>query len=254
VNKQIIVLLITILLVIVPVLSVIVFSINYEERYVMHASGGYEGQKYLNSVESFDYHISQGNTLFEIDFLYTSDGQIVCSHGFENIGGYSLSNKPTYEQFKQSLVNGKYKPLLIDHIVKKIKINPQVKIIFDSKESDKVKIFSELYDILLEQGFNPARNLILQIYNYQDYLILKDYKVKEFWFTNYMAGYSQSKINEYFGNESKITTIVMPYQTYLNYVKSGLIIKKDIAVHGINYFLTKENSKDIDVKYVFVHQ
>ena len=142
-NKKLIIILsiTTLIVTVVTILLVAVLNKSKDKiKYVMHASGGFEDKIYLNSIESFEHNLEQGNTLFEVDFIYTKDGHIVCSHEFENIGNYSLSNKPTYTQFNQSLIYGKYHALTIDYIVEKVKENPKIKIIFDSKAGNKIKI------------------------------------------------------------------------------------------------------------------
>lgn len=220
--------------------------------YIMHASGSFGEEVYLNSQDSMDYYISQGETIFEIDFIYTKDGKLVCSHEFENLADYSLDNPPTYEQYLNTLVCGKYQPLTLAYLVKTLKDNPQIVIIFDTKQDVKIQVFNELYTILKSYDVDTKSQLIAQTYSYLDFLLLKDYDIKELWFTNYHAKYSQATINQYFGDEETIATIVLSYEFYNSYLQQGLIINKPIAIHSSKLALTKQNTVNLDVKYVFI--
>jgi len=222
-------------------------------RFVMHASGGLDNKKYLNSKESFEHHIKKGERLFEIDFAYTADKKIVCTHEFENIGNFSFEHPPTYAEFNSAKILGEYTPLSVDYLVSAVKKNPNIVIVFDTKHNNKVELFNELYTTLRNKGFNTSKNLITQVYNYNDYKILKDLEVREFWFTNYVAIYPQDLINIYFSNEEKVTTIVLSYNVYSRFLNEDFKLTKDIAIHGTSQELTKENSTNLDVRYIFVH-
>ena len=79
---------------------------NYE--YIVHGAGGLDGNSYLNSQEGFIYYVQNGYKYIELDFLYTSDGQIVCSHFFEHSDELNFYSRPTFEQFSSTLLEGKY--------------------------------------------------------------------------------------------------------------------------------------------------
>lgn len=51
-----------------------------------HALGGLNGEKYLNSKESFEYNYNLGQRFYEADIILTTDMKVVVSHG----GTYSL--------------------------------------------------------------------------------------------------------------------------------------------------------------------
>ena len=54
----------------------------FENRYLAHALGGLDGHKYLNTEEALKNAIALGHRYFEADLQLTSDGQVVCSHGW----------------------------------------------------------------------------------------------------------------------------------------------------------------------------
>lgn len=244
------------------VFSIIIVLLKEKNKntpnYVIHATGGFGQEIYLNSQESLNYYIEQGFTLFEVDFLYTKDNAIVCSHEFENMGEFSKSNRPTYDEFMSTLIHGKYHPLNLGTLIETVKQNPQVTIIFDTKESDKLAIFQDLYSKLRNFDFDTKKNLIAQFYTNSGYQAIKDYEVKEFWFTNYAPNnthrYTQQQIVEYFGTEKNVTTIVLSNFCYPQFKEEGIIFDKKIAVHGIEQIYTKSNTTYFtEVDYIFIH-
>lgn len=52
---------------------------------IHHAGGGIEGNTYTNSVEALENTLRKypDKCVVEIDFLRTSDGELVCCHGWE---------------------------------------------------------------------------------------------------------------------------------------------------------------------------
>ena len=50
--------------------------LNDKNRFIAHAGGGLNGQKYLNALEALNESYSKGLKLFELDLKLTSDGFI----------------------------------------------------------------------------------------------------------------------------------------------------------------------------------
>ncbi len=47
---------------------------------IAHAGGGLDGRRYLNSIEALDHNYALGHRVFELDFAWTSDRQLVAIH------------------------------------------------------------------------------------------------------------------------------------------------------------------------------
>lgn len=88
--------------------------INDKNRFIAHAGGGINGQKYLNSLEALNQNYSQGLRLFELDLKLTSDGFIVAVHDWEKWktnSGYKGDIPPTLKNFNNHRIFKKYTPL-----------------------------------------------------------------------------------------------------------------------------------------------
>lgn len=200
-----------------------------EYELVIHAGGG----GYLNCEEVTLANIEAGYRYIELDFLYTSDGELVCSHRFE-FGGYSLENRPTYEEFIHIPLNGGYTGLTLQGLVSLLKAHGDFKVIFDTKESDAVSVLRTVQSACIRENVDFYERFIVQLYSREDYLALKGEGFCEFWFTNYKACYSSEKIEKYFGDDDRVTTIVLSARDWAQKRPFNLPSGKKIAVFTVN--------------------
>lgn len=115
-----------------------------EEKIVRHALGMIDGNNMTNSLETLEEsYNSFGYRFIEVDLSVTSDGYLVCSHGFAASdymrGGMKYaeeSNVPTLEEFKNCKVFGQYTPMTLDDLMEWIKEHKDTCFIFDVKEAD----------------------------------------------------------------------------------------------------------------------
>ncbi len=200
--------------------------------------GGNFNLSYLNCQEIFDEALDKGQNLIEIDFLLSKDEKVICSHQLEYIQGYSLNNRPTYQQFNSSILLDKYHPLTLEHIFEQLKSHKNAKIIFDSKENDKTKILSKIVENAKNNNFDIFDKMIVQIYSEKNYQNIKSdvnlSQFKEFWYTNYVSNLLPSTINAIFADKKDVSTYVMNKQFWLFFTQLGMKTNKHIAVHTIN--------------------
>jgi glycerophosphoryl diester phosphodiesterase len=62
--------------------------------FIGHAGGGYQGTKYTNSLDALEQNYREGLRFFELDFMRTKDGKIVCTHDWRD-------GQMTYEEFRK---------------------------------------------------------------------------------------------------------------------------------------------------------
>ena len=58
---------------------------------IAHAGGGINGKTYTNSFQALDFNYAKGFELFEIDFSWTSDNQLVCLHDWDKTPKWLLN-------------------------------------------------------------------------------------------------------------------------------------------------------------------
>lgn len=219
-------------LIILPIYAnVSILSFHYAKRppAVIHAGGG----NYLNSLEMTEAFLREGYRYVELDFLYTEDGALVCSHMFE-FGGYSLKNRPTLAEFENIRLRGGYRGLTLSALTALMTEYENFQVVVDTKEPDLIGVLAAIETACEETGVDFFGRFIVQLYSYEDYLMLKSYPFSEFWYTNYKSRCVSDRIDAYFGGEERVTTIVMSKYDWLLQFPFGLPQNKKIAVHTVN--------------------
>jgi len=123
-------------------------------NYIAHACGAVEpGYTYSNSKEAFLTSIERGYEFIEVDLDTTRDGVLVASHDWEsfNINANQAELQDSMlslEEFKNSVIYGKYTPITIEEIVDTLLKYPNVAIVTDKISDITIldKYFSEIKD------------------------------------------------------------------------------------------------------------
>lgn len=84
-------------------------DIKLEALAIAHAGGGINNKTYTNSFEALDYNYNKGFRFFEIDFSFTSDGELVClhdwEHSFKRSFGFSTESRVSLREFNELVEN-----------------------------------------------------------------------------------------------------------------------------------------------------
>lgn len=139
---------------------------------VAHAGGGYAGMTYTDSIEALNLNHDKYE-LFELDFSFTSDGELVCLHDWDVAAklafGSGFEVPPTLEDFNQRVKeNPKYKNCTLATLVDWLEAHPGKKVVTDVKTEN-------LRALALMVQKHPAlrQRLIPQIYHPSEYAEVK---------------------------------------------------------------------------------
>lgn len=163
------------------------FEPGIDQNLIAHAGGGIDGITYTNSYEALNNSVHNGFALIEIDFSWTSDGQLVCAHDWDasmrGVLGFGLPEVPTLVEF-ENLVNkhADYEPCVLSGLFDWLDENPGVKIVTDVKQKNLQALrqivfeypdfqqrfipqiyFPKEYDRVFALGF---KNIIWTLYKY----------------------------------------------------------------------------------------
>lgn len=77
----------------------------FENKYLAHALGGYQGYKYLNNEPALKNAIKNGHRFFEVDLRVTNDGHLLPTHGWseEICPVIGLEYSPEFENMTKEL-------------------------------------------------------------------------------------------------------------------------------------------------------
>ena len=103
-------------------------NLSDSRYFIAHATGSVEGYNYMNCREALQQSLENGYRYIEVDLDYTADSVLVCIHNWEffnkaSILGISWNDSskynriPTYDEFRQRKLYGRFTPLSLDDVI-----------------------------------------------------------------------------------------------------------------------------------------
>lgn len=234
---------------------------------IFHAGGGIDGLDYTNSKEAMELMFSKDNYFIEVDFMYTSDHELVCMHKWSE--QWTGEEVPSLEEFTTGKIFGKYTAMTAKDVVQYMEQHPQLHIIIDTKEEDQTEVVKSLVD--LSAGHTDVTDrFIIQLYQggvKEEIQKIYPFSEENFLFTAYKFGsHYPNKIMKICYDEN-IAVVTVPYdvwdeETKKLYLSKGFTLfehtvnRPDWArislregVHGFyTDFLSEEDLQDEDAK------
>lgn len=132
---------------------------------VAHAGGGINNRTHTNSIEALDANIQKGFQYFELDFSFTKDGKLVCSHdwehSFKRSFGFKTDKILTLKEFNYLVKNeSEFQICTANSLAEWMKENPAAYIVTDVKENN-----IEALNIILQTLPNAKVRVIPQVYD-----------------------------------------------------------------------------------------
>jgi len=212
---------------------------------VAHAGGGLNKVNYTNSYEALDYNYQQGFVYFELDFVFTSDNQLVCLHdwktnfkrsfGFEATKKYSLSE---FEQLAED--NTRFKNCTLTGLADWMIEHPLAVIVTDVKEKNIVAL-RDIYSTLP----NARQRVIPQIYQPENFATIKAIGYQQIIWTLYRYRGDNDSVLTLTDTFSGPIAITMPKKRAASDLPMRLADKHIPSyVHTINNALHAQQYKD----------
>ena len=147
------------------------------ERAIIHACGAiYDSSgnlcTYTNSLEAIENTIDSDNRFIEVDFDFSSDGYLVCTH--------ELETPITAEEFMLQKENNEFSHMNLDSIAEIMYLNPSIFIITDIKNNNLIGVtqINDKYPDLTDR-------FIIQVYHDSEYEKISELGYKYIIFTLY---------------------------------------------------------------------
>lgn len=156
--------------------------------YVAHAGGAFSGLHYTNSIDALTTN-AHHYSLFELDFVFTADGHLVCMHDWNESAlrtfGRALTPPPTLLEFERLVAaNPHYKNCTAASLKRWLSENPTKKIVTDIKDDNLAGLgyiannFPDYQSRFIPQIYTPDeyaavralgfKDIIWTLYRYQD--------------------------------------------------------------------------------------
>lgn len=158
------------------------------EGHIVHA-GGYidsadgTSYNYTSSVEAIENCYKNGNKFCELDFLKTTDNQLVCAHEWKQLykDGEPLEKGVSLEEALNCKMENEFKPLWLGSLVDFMREHEDIRIITDIKKdynTEGAKMIAEYCPDLKDR-------FIIQVYHEDEAYIMEDMGFNNIIFTLY---------------------------------------------------------------------
>ena len=220
-------------------------------KMIMHAAGGINDKAYTNSKEALIKSLKRGEKMIELDFMYTKDNYIVCSHNWESTKG----KRVTKNKFLKTKINKKYTPMSLDMVIRIIG-KYKAKLVVDTKEPSVKKFYNRFMHQIMTTAPAFAKRVVPQLYFDEDYdTVQYYYHFKTMIYTLYkqkMTKDSQYKRIAKFCKKRKIGIVTMPdaraTKKHIKIIKNK---KLKVAVHTVNDYDRIQELKKNGVRYIY---
>ena len=195
-----------------------------ETRFIAHACGAIDGVAMTNSIEALNTNYDNGCRVFEVDLIDTTDGVLVCWHGWSGAKIQSIVPEEYYgrpldsNEFSQMPIAGQYHTMTFEYLANFMSEHEDVYIITDTKSPDEELIRERFGQIISTASqINPEilDRLIPQIYNEDMLGIINEmYSWKSIIYTLYLIpeGTTYGEIID-FADSNGIRVITCPEYT-----------------------------------------
>lgn len=161
----------------------------WEVKRVAHAGGSIDGIVYSNSLEAMEEN-KEFFDYIELDFKLTSDGALICMHGYGEdrhryIFGEVIEASVSFSEFQELNKNGDLTACDVFGLEEWVLENPEKFIVTDIKESGRNV---ELLGNLRETNPDLVQNLIPQAYSFDEVFSLHKLGFEKVILTTYRMG------------------------------------------------------------------
>jgi glycerophosphoryl diester phosphodiesterase len=104
---------------------------------VAHAGGGFDGSTYLNTIEALE-HNANAYELFEVDFSWTSDNELVCLHDWQNsftrVAGIQTQKPLSLVEFESAMSSrSEFEPCTLQSLIEWLDHHEHARVVTDVK-------------------------------------------------------------------------------------------------------------------------
>ena len=224
---------------------------------IAHAGGIYNNKDHTNSKEAVDNYlmstVDDEIRVIELDFDYTSDDKLVCSHLYRDKG---FNYVPTYEEY-MNYINDGYTPIDFNDVINYMEQNNNLYIMVDTKvenHTDKTVVDianyminnmpKEYIDRLIFQLYLPTqKEQMMKLYKFkEENLVLSLYKgypmINETLRDAYKYNFSVILFNKKFFDDDELKRLVNKNFVTVVYTVNKQSEKDKLIDKGVSTFIT----------------
>ncbi len=232
---------------------------------IAHAGGGLPQGVYSNAREALDRSVENGFTLIELDFNWTTNGELVLIHDWgeryyqyfsllsllpPKLGDLWPQQAKSAEKFSSLTMNHGLTQMTLDNLIDWLDKNPNIKIITDVKndniKDEKNDNIKALAMIKAKAGQHQGR-FIVQIYAPAEYEQISNLGYQDIIFTAYRSPLNDGELVE-FARQHHLFALTVPAGRASQALAASLATKgTPLYAHTLNTNAQAEALKNIGV-------
>ena len=225
----------------------------FENEYMAHAGGGYEGNIYNNTEEAIINSLDNGFRFMEVDMTLTADNKLVCSHGWDKntckaTGIEYLDKTPTYDEFMGWKIQGKYKTIDASTVISCMREYPDLLVEVDLKKFGQAKTKRMIYQLvnLANNDETILDRILMQFTSEEAFFAIEEiYHFKYYQYFTYKSKIVKELDNVIkFCKDNEVTSIAVNYTV----LTSDMI--KQIKDNGFYLLAFTIDDKEIAGEYL----
>ena len=233
-------------------------------RYIVHAGGFIEDDtgevlSYTNSLEALRNCYERGNRVCELDFMTTSDGEVVCAHNEDADRAWAHGIKVfgkgdealSFYEFMGAKFNGTLTTMSLDDLAGFVREHRDLYIVTDVKD-DNVGVCR----IIRDQYPDLRNNFIIQIYHPDEYGRIRGLGFSYIIYTLYRATDDEltADATREFINSADLTGVTFWMEYPTQYEESFRVLKESrlpLFVHTVNDRDTMKSFIDMGIDGIY---
>lgn len=195
---------------------------------IAHAGGAINGRTYTNSLEAFEFNYASGHRFFEVDFSWTTDGNLVLIHDWTKtfLQWFNAKGIPSLKQFKSIKMRHGMTQMSLDDLYIWLSIHEDAYIITDIKNDNLAAL-----KLISKTAAKQKSQIIPQIYNLNEFVTVTQLGFKDIILTLYRMNLADEKVIE-FAVSNKIFAVTMPVEQALSTPLAKSLMGKNIFVYA----------------------
>lgn len=205
-------------------------------EYIIHAGGEIDGYAGSNSREALEMSYAAGCRFIELDFNFTSDGQLACIHDWYTQYSSAITNNVplTAAEFRNCRIYDTYTPMLLEDVAAFMVMHDDLYIVTDIKD-DNIAGLTYIAETYPELRYR----FIAQIYKEEEYDTAWDLGFENIIYTLYRldwAGKTDTKHLAAFAGENLLFAYTFASQLcdVEGYVENMLSCGVPLYIHTVN--------------------
>lgn len=219
---------------------------------IVHAGGEIDGETYTNSVEAFQSNWAKGNTVFEFDFAYSSEGELIGIHNWEDNlvdPSWGFDNRPSLAEYENYKIAGKFSGMTFKHLLELMSIRPEMAVVLDTKEDDVVAVYEKVVQDTLAYNPNLLSRIVPQLYYRSQYDEVEAlYSFDNYVFTLYKTLDGNEAVKSFLSSHPKVSILTVSKTRVglmsADYISEVQNLGVTVYVHTINSFDTIESLQE----------